>query len=264
MSTDQFAIFDMASDWDTRIAPGTTIGRFTIHERIIKTGNSCIYDASLGGESLGPDDEGKLVFKFLNPAVSQEFRTGEIHAIHELSGCPHAVLGYDPVEVFGSVGFFMKKCHLGDLFDLISRSQLTDEIVAEMSFRMLQSLCYLHNLGYAHRDVKPENILLHGNGPVPDTYLADFGYAGRPPASGKWRTACGSAAYQAPELMAGHAYDHAVDMWAFGVTLFAMRVGVLPFPDPDEDFDNFVYRVQCGDWDEDVLFDAGGSPHSLT
>jgi hypothetical protein len=63
----------MVSDWASLIAPGTTIGRFTIHERIIKTDNSCIYDASLGSTALGPDDEGRLVLEGLPLCVGHCF-----------------------------------------------------------------------------------------------------------------------------------------------------------------------------------------------
>jgi serine/threonine protein kinase len=240
------------------ISCGTEVGGCTIHDLIMTTANSSIYDATPGPSRLSPADEGKLVFKHLNPNIPEEFMSGELEAIQALRGCPNAVLGFEAFEIAGSFGYFMKKCHHGDLLDLILSASLPEDAVAQMSHRILVALAHMHAVGYAHRDIKLENILLHGGGSIPDTFLADFGYAARLE-NGYFTTVCGTPAYPAPELRREEPYGIAVDMWAFGVLVFVMVTGRMPFPEIKDEPDEFEYRVQNGDWDREMLEEGGAS-----
>ena len=80
-----------------------------------------------------------------------------------------------------------------------------------------------------HRDLKAENILL-------DRYnnirLIDFGLSnGFSKIDPELKTACGSPAYAAPEMIQGCPYTKAADVWSAGVVLYAMVAGRLPFDD---------------------------------
>jgi eukaryotic-like serine/threonine-protein kinase len=96
--------------------------------------------------------------------------------------------------------------------------------------QLLRGLAAVHQAGVLHRDVKSHNILLSSDQPV-RAVLSDFGLArrldGRRRARG--RPNSGSLAYMAPEQMAGTVLSPATDLFAFGVILFEMCTGSLPF-----------------------------------
>jgi 5'-AMP-activated protein kinase catalytic alpha subunit len=85
----------------------------------------------------------------------------------------------------------------------------------------------LHSRNIAHRDIKPENIIVDGD----RLKLIDFGLSTEwTSAKTMMETPCGSPCYAAPEMVAGKKYDcRKVDIWAMGVTLYAMLMGKLPF-----------------------------------
>ena len=92
------------------------------------------------------------------------------------------------------------------------------------SGQILLALEYLHHLGIMHRDVRPEHILIDGEGYAK---LTGFQFAKRD--ESKTQTMCGSDQYMAPEVIRGRAYDKAAEYWGFGVLLYEMRAGIPPF-----------------------------------
>jgi serine/threonine protein kinase len=178
-----------------------------------------------------------------------------------VTNCPFAVVGFDFVELDGTVGYFMDKFTRGDLLDFVIATNLCENEIARMAYQILRALAYLHSIGVAHRDVKLENILLTGEDPIPDAYLGDFGFAAtRNAEEGEFfLDSVGSKPYCAPELLRNMPYTEAVDMWAFGVVLFVMFVRQMPFPDAELYHDEWMYQVVTGEWYEDLLSDSGAS-----
>ncbi|XP_062967611.1 ribosomal protein S6 kinase-related protein [Cynocephalus volans] len=86
-------------------------------------------------------------------------------------------------------------------------------------------LCYLHDLGIIHRDVKMENILLDERGHLK---LTDFGLSRHLPQGARAYTICGTLQYMAPEVLSGGPYNHAADWWSLGVLLFSLATGKFP------------------------------------
>lgn len=90
----------------------------------------------------------------------------------------------------------------GELFDFIAMTGKFSEEIARFYFKQLLSgLHYLHSHGFAHRDLKPDNLLLDAKF---NLKIADFGFAA--PTKGRegdmeMRTYCGTPNYQAPELL---------------------------------------------------------------
>ena len=80
--------------------------------------------------------------------------------------------------------------------------------------------------GVAHRDMKPENVVVNIDGYVK---IIDFGLATLIPKGKKARTVCGTRYYYAPEMIQKKGYTTKVDVWAFGVILYEMYTGWTPF-----------------------------------
>jgi serine/threonine protein kinase len=216
------------------------------------TNNSWVYDATR------LEDGGKYVFKFIRPDSVADHGLGEITANRVLSGCPCAAVGFDFIQnpAGTEFGYFMEKYKAGDLFEYIRANRVSEPDAARITFPVLRALSHMHSLGWAHRDVKPENVFLNpsGDGP-PDAFLGDFGLAAPFDRAGGelFTKPMGTRDYMAPEMIAGAPYDESVDLWAFGVVLYSLVTNVRPFPDAKNCPDDFAYWVTEGGYDKAPL-----------
>ena len=85
-----------------------------------------------------------------------------------------------------------------------------------------------HSKNIIHRDLKADNIFFASPGVVK---LGDFGFGTSAAPTQMLSTFCGSIQYAAPELLTGEScyVGGYVDIWAFGVLLYFMVTGVMPF-----------------------------------
>jgi len=108
---------------------------------------------------------------------------------------------------------------------------------ASYAWQALQGLSAVHGAGILHRDLKPANIMLEPSpGPIERVVLIDFGFAtfegsAKLTAQG---TVVGSLRYIAPERLRGEPIDQRSDVYAIGVMLFELLMGVPPFHDDDD------------------------------
>uniref|UniRef100_A0A4W2DSF3 Bridge-like lipid transfer protein family member 2 n=1 Tax=Bos indicus x Bos taurus TaxID=30522 RepID=A0A4W2DSF3_BOBOX len=115
-----------------------------------------------------------------------------------------------------------------DLYSLWSAvGRLTEASIRLFAAELILVLCYLHDLGIIHRDVKMENILLDERGHLK---LTDFGLSRHLPQGARAYTICGTLQYMAPEVLSGGPYNHAADWWSLGVLLFSLSTGKFPVP----------------------------------
>jgi len=95
----------------------------------------------------------------------------------------------------------------GELYEMLALGGRLDERFARNLFKqLLEGLNYMHKAGYAHRDLKPKNLLFDSNY---NLKIADFGFSspleGRT-GTGLMETVLGTSSYMAPEIKLGQPY----------------------------------------------------------
>lgn len=134
--------------------------------------------------------------------------------------------------------------------------RLTDDQLRTVLRSVASVLSHLHQNGSIHRDVKPDNLLVDGNGQV---VVGDFGLGNNPLYTVMYTAnAAGTHGYMAPELLAGSDASAASDIYSLGATLFHLVTGVRPSattnydpsthnPNVPDDLRNIVLRLMQRD-----------------
>ncbi len=151
-----------------------------------------------------------------------------VEEIRRATGTPHLVEGYaadvTPQGIaFVAMAFFDR----GSLADrIVADGPLPSALAVRYARHVLAALDLLHQHGFWHRDVKPQNILLGNDGIA---RLADYGLSKK---LGATVTASCTPAFAAPEQLAGEAEADGVKIDIYGVaaTLFALLTGKPPVP----------------------------------
>ena len=135
----------------------------------------------------------------------------------------------DAGEIAGRPFLAMRLVEGGTLADLVDKPTLTAARTIELLEPVADALDHAHRCGVIHRDVKPSNVLVDGDG---CPYLADFGIAHLLDAPRMTTDYVGTPAYTAPEQVRGVELTGACDQYALACVLFECLTGRLPFPDP--------------------------------
>ncbi len=100
-----------------------------------------------------------------------------------------------------------------------------------IAIRLARAVATLHRAGIVHRDIKPDNVILEGNGALK---LIDLGVV-RVPGLEEFppEEIPGTLAYMAPEMAEGEAGNEATDIYALGVTMFRAFTGEYPYANAD-------------------------------
>lgn len=150
--------------------------------------------------------------------------------IHRNLHHPNIVSWIDNISYKGRVGTVLEFCENGTLEQLVKVQDakfLTESVARRYYRQILSAVSYVHALGYAHRDICLQNILINHNN-VPK--LSDFGHAVCFTLSSPLCTdECGSMGFQSPEMLEKKPYDPKLsDIWSLGVMLYTMCIGRLP------------------------------------
>ncbi|MFG2343637.1 protein kinase domain-containing protein [Streptomyces phaeochromogenes] len=206
-------------------------GRYRLIERIGRGGMGTVWRAE--DEVLGRE----IALKRLH--AQQHLSEDELATVYERTRRearsaarithPNVVVVHDVLDDEGLPCIVMEYVHGTTLGALLKGGgALPPGEAARVGLGMVAALRAAHAAGVLHRDVKPGNVLLGGNGRV---VLTDFGIAMATGTSTLTKTGeiIGSIDYIAPERMKGHKPGPSADLWALGATLFQSVEGRPPF-----------------------------------
>jgi formylglycine-generating enzyme required for sulfatase activity/tRNA A-37 threonylcarbamoyl transferase component Bud32 len=209
-----------------RLAPGTRIGQYVLEEEIGRGAMGIVYRArdeqllrtvALKVLATPLGDSAPMLARLLNEARAlARVRHPGIVAIHEVIQTPDGWSCFAMELVEGeSLERVLARANTNDLRSLDFRA------VAKLGSEIADALEAAHRVGVIHRDVKPGNVLIDGNG---NPHLVDFGIAVAAGADRLTRTGSrsGTPIYMAPEQIdtAQRSVDARTDIYGLGATLY--------------------------------------------
>ncbi len=206
---------------------GKTISHYKIIEKLGEGGMGVVYKAE--------DTKLKrtVALKFLPPELTRdpESRKRFIHEAQAASTLEHNNICniHEIDETEDGQQFIVMAFYAGEtLKQKIKRGPLSIDQAIDMAIEIGAGLAKAHAAKILHRDIKPANILVTNDNVVK---IVDFGLAklSGPTQLTKEGITLGTAAYMSPEQARGEKVDHRTDIWSFGVVLYEMLTGEIPF-----------------------------------
>jgi predicted Ser/Thr protein kinase len=159
----------------------------------------------------------------------------EARSVAQLSH-PNIVTVIDRGEQDGRQFIVFEYINGENLKALVEREgPLPEQDAVRLALQIARALGFAHEHGLVHRDVKPQNVLLNGDG---QAKVTDFGIARSLDVKGgltQTGTVMGTSDYIAPEQARGARVDAQSDIYSLGAVLYELLTGEVPFPG-----DNFV------------------------
>jgi len=158
----------------------------------------------------------------------------------------------------------MEYCNGGDLFDAIQSGNMSQGSILCCFKQLMEGLAYIHSMGVAHLDLKPENIMFKDNKILK---ILDFGASVifRTPYSNKIIRSSGivgSEPYMAPEQFSLKPYDpRTVDIWSCGIIFLAMFYNELPWKSAI--LSNLKYKAWAEKGISEIITDLPKGPREL-
>jgi serine/threonine protein kinase/predicted Zn-dependent protease len=205
---------------------GKIISHYKILEKLGEGGMGVVYKAQ------DTKLDRLVALKFLPPHLTSEFEEKErfIHEAKAASALNHTNITtiYEIDEFEGQMFIVMEYCEGRTLKQVIEKETLSIRKVLDIGIQICEGLALAHEKGIVHRDIKSDNIMLTPRGQVK---ITDFGLAKLKGATKltKTRSTLGTLAYMSPEQAQGEEVDQRSDIFSFGVVLYELLTGKLPF-----------------------------------
>ncbi len=208
---------------------GNTILHYQILEELGRGGMGEVYkardtklDRFVGlkflpsSSSVGEDDRNRFIREAKSAAALNHPNIAHIYEIAEADGQMFIAMEY----VEGQT--------LHEILGVNGGMPLPLKKAMSYSTQIADGLQSAHEKGIVHRDIKSANIMVTARDQVK---IMDFGLAkvGKGKTVTKVGTTVGTAAYMSPEQARGESVDHRTDIWSFGVVMYEMISGRLPF-----------------------------------
>jgi len=205
---------------------GQTISHYKILARLGEGGMGVVYKAGDTGLKR------LVALKFL-PSSIMASEAEKARFIHEAQAAaalnhPNICTIHEIDEAEGHLFIAMEFVEGQSLKEKIEAGPLKLDEALGIAMQVAEGLQAAHEKQITHRDIKPANIMLTPKGQVK---IMDFGLAKLAERSAltKEGTTLGTVAYMSPEQARGEEVDHRTDIWSFGVVLYEMITGQLPF-----------------------------------
>lgn len=154
----------------------------------------------------------------------------EVAIMANVQGHPNVVAFYGVGLLGGTMpeawAMQMEFCSGGDLYNAVSEKRFSETEAHCVMLEILAGLVHMHECGFVHRDVKPENVLLAQDGTAK---LSDFGISARLTDTDAMSKRCGSPGYVAPEIVLKADYGIKVDSFSAGALLHFIISGKTAF-----------------------------------
>ena len=207
---------------------GENVGPYRIVEQLGQGGMATVYKAFHAALDR------YVALKALHPAFGEDpnFQARfqrEARLVAKLEH-PHIVPVYDYAEHEGRPYLVMKFIEGDTLKPRLAKGPLSSAEIMAVVESVGSALAYAHKQGILHRDIKPSNVLIGVDGNI---WLADFGLARIAQAAESTLSSdmiMGTPQYISPEQAMGEKkLDEGTDIYSFGVMLYEMVVGRVPF-----------------------------------
>jgi len=167
-------------------------------------------------------DDTKVAIKKIMKVVDKEQLLNEVSTMKKFSH-KNIIEFYDYITTRRDIFFVLEYCNEGDLGEYIASEHT--EFDNKYFYEIIAGLRYLHKRGILHRDIKPQNILIHNK----TVKISDFGFAKAFEKNDLITTFCGSPLYMAPEIITSHEYNSLSDIWSLGVVLYELLTKQHPY-----------------------------------
>nr|XP_011468753.1 PREDICTED: mitogen-activated protein kinase kinase kinase 2-like [Fragaria vesca subsp. vesca] len=203
------------------------LGEWVLGDRIGEGGFGCVYK----GYPLKLENGAPGIMAVKVAEASHPFKVDALLDEAELLSlfhqCPFVINSYGQQWTSSSLNLFLEFAAGGTIRDRIDNSALSQCEIKEFTKSVLSGLQCIHDKGYVHCDIKPDNILLVHDMDSPVDFVAKIGDFGLTKSAQNLHSRQGTKWYLPPETVLCNIQGKPSDIWAVGCLVLEMLTGSL-------------------------------------